>query len=332
MPVPSGKGTDREEGLSARLVSPEEIESRPTRRAPSGRLRRPHVPPMPSVPRPSLPPAPLRLPSEKASAPPPVITPVAPKPAAPIAQPLHENREKTSKGSEQPSQYEATNAHNERSKTVPAPAPVLPPQAKADNERTVKEGQTASPAQRKMKESTESLPKPVQRAPSLKEKLFDKGVISDLAKRDIEKNDRENKSRIPLRDTNKEHAYNFGEPLRNRNEKKFDTDKNLAFDEKELKFMLYNMKLKDRLEHIWIYPPSAAARGISGDLIIRFTIMKNGRLGAVDLVRTSGHKDLDDAAIRALRDGSPYWPLPESWGMDSYTIEGHFIYTIIYNL
>ena len=48
----------------------------------------------------------------------------------------------------------------------------------------------------------------------------------------------------------------------------------------------------------------------------------------MELVRTSGHKTLDDAAMEALRDGTPYWPLPEEWGMEGYTIEGHFVYSL----
>jgi protein TonB len=77
-----------------------------------------------------------------------------------------------------------------------------------------------------------------------------------------------------------------------------------------------------------MYPPEAAADGLYGDLVLKFTIKKNGRLGAVELVRTSGHKNLDDAAIRALKDGAPFWPLPEEWGMEAYTIVGHFVYTL----
>lgn len=175
-------------------------------------------------------------------------------------------------------------------------------------------------------------PKPDSPKPSIKEKLFDRNVINDLAKRDMEKKEQAKKDKIPLLDTRQEQTYGSKGGLQNRDDKKSEADKKLSFDGKELKFMLYDRKLKERIEHIWIYPPSAAARGISGDLLIRFTIMKNGKLGAVDLVRTSGHKDLDDAAIKALKDASPFWPLPESWGMDSYSIDGHFIYTIIYNI
>jgi protein TonB len=92
--------------------------------------------------------------------------------------------------------------------------------------------------------------------------------------------------------------------------------------------LIYNQRLKQRIESIWVYPRDAAAQGIYGDLVIKFTIMQNGNLGSVELVRTSGHKSLDDAAIKALRDGAPYWPIPKEWGMESYTIEGLFIYTL----
>lgn len=135
--------------------------------------------------------------------------------------------------------------------------------------------------------------------PSLgRERLFDQRVIGDIAKRQLETEER----------TKKEKAF--------------------TFDTSEYRFLIYNQRLKQRIESIWVYPRDAAARGIYGDLVIRFTILKNGELGSIELVRTSGHKSLDDAALKALRDGAPYWPLPKEWGMDAYTIEGLFIYTL----
>lgn len=132
-------------------------------------------------------------------------------------------------------------------------------------------------------------------APTLKE-LFDEKVVGDLAMRNLKKEEK------------KENTF--------------------TFDAEEYRFLIYNRRLKERIESIWRYPPEAAAQGIYGDLVIKFTIKKNGLLGAVELVRTSGHKDLDDAAMEALREGAPYWPLPDEWHMDGYTIEGHFIYTL----
>lgn len=102
----------------------------------------------------------------------------------------------------------------------------------------------------------------------------------------------------------------------------------ITFSTKEFKYYGYKMRLKDKIENIWKYPPEAAQKGIYADLYIRFTILKNGNLGAIELIRTSGYKMLDDAALKALRDAAPYWPLPDEWKEESFTITGHFIYSL----
>jgi protein TonB len=84
--------------------------------------------------------------------------------------------------------------------------------------------------------------------------------------------------------------------------------------------------LKERIESIWKYPKKAARQGISGDLYMQFTIKKDGSLGNVELLRTSGHSELDDAAVKAIKRAAPFWPLPEDWDKDDLEIKGHFIY------
>lgn len=138
--------------------------------------------------------------------------------------------------------------------------------------------------------------KAVRPAPLGRAGLYDKGVIGDLAGKD--------KSGLPKKDNA------------------------ITFDTSEYRFKGYMRKLREKIESIWVYPPEARTKGIYGDLKIRFTIKKNGSLGAVELVRTSGYRMLDEAAVQALKDGEPYWPLPDEWGMDSYTIVGHFIYSM----
>lgn len=105
-------------------------------------------------------------------------------------------------------------------------------------------------------------------------------------------------------------------------------ESSLTFEGEDLKYESYLLKLKNRIESIWVYPQKMARRGVFGDLYIRFTILRNGSLGEVKLVRTSGYQELDEAAMKALRDGAPYWPLPTGWKEDSITITGHFIYAI----
>lgn len=105
-------------------------------------------------------------------------------------------------------------------------------------------------------------------------------------------------------------------------------DDSITFDTSDYRYAGYMRKLKEKIESIWVYPPEEAAQRHEGDLKIRFSILKNGKLGEVELVRTSGNPRLDNAAIKALKDGEPYWPVPPEWGMESYTIVGHFIYSI----
>lgn len=102
--------------------------------------------------------------------------------------------------------------------------------------------------------------------------------------------------------------------------------KGLTFDTTEFRHRGYMRMLKERIESIWQYPKEAARMGLSGDLYMKFTIKKDGRLGAVELLRTSGFKELDEAAIKAVKKAEPFWPLPDDWDKDDLEIRGHFIY------
>jgi protein TonB len=105
-------------------------------------------------------------------------------------------------------------------------------------------------------------------------------------------------------------------------------DNGITFDTKEIKYWGYMQRLKEQIEGAMKYPEEAAQRNISGEVYIRFTIKKDGRLGDVELLHTSGYKMIDDAALRALRDAAPYWPLPDEWNEASLTVPGHFIYNL----
>lgn len=102
--------------------------------------------------------------------------------------------------------------------------------------------------------------------------------------------------------------------------------KGLTFDTSEFKNRGYMRMLKERVEDIWKYPKEAARKGLSGDLYMKFTIKKDGRLGEVELLRTSGHRELDEAAMNAIKKAAPFWPLPDDWDKDALEIKGHFIY------
>ena len=140
--------------------------------------------------------------------------------------------------------------------------------------------------------SEKSLPTGGQQA-AIRDRLFDRDIIAKLSKQEQE-------------------------GIKN--------SSSITFDTEEFKYYGYMQRLKEKIESAWKYPLDAAARREYGDLYIQFTIKKKGKIGAVELIETSGHPSLDTAAIKALRDADPYWPLPDAMGKESLTITGHFVY------
>lgn len=104
--------------------------------------------------------------------------------------------------------------------------------------------------------------------------------------------------------------------------------KELIVNTKEFKYWAYLQKMKQKIELVWEYPEYARSRGIGGSLKIHFSIDKTGKIETINLVSSSGVKILDDAAIKALKDASPFPPFPETWDISKLNIDGTFIYQI----
>jgi periplasmic protein TonB len=103
-------------------------------------------------------------------------------------------------------------------------------------------------------------------------------------------------------------------------------DDSITLDTDEFKFMSYNRWLTIKIESILRYPELAAVSGYHGMVFIRFDIMKDGSLGAIELLKSSGYKILDDEALRSIRDSAPFQPLPAEWDMDRYPIRAVVIF------
>ena len=58
------------------------------------------------------------------------------------------------------------------------------------------------------------------------------------------------------------------------------------------------------------YPDEARRRQLSGELVISVAIRRDGSVERADIVRSSGTRLLDDAALRIARLAEPYPPLP----------------------
>ncbi len=100
----------------------------------------------------------------------------------------------------------------------------------------------------------------------------------------------------------------------------------VTLDTDEFKFMSYNRWLKVKVESVLHYPELAAISGYQGTLYILFDIMKDGSLGRLEVLKSSGYKILDDEALRAIRDSAPFQPLPDEWNMKQYSIRAAVLF------
>ena len=98
----------------------------------------------------------------------------------------------------------------------------------------------------------------------------------------------------------------------------------------DYKFHSYYLALKRKIELVWEYPYKARRTGVQGRLLMRFVINQDGSLAEVTILRSSGVALLDHEAVRAIRDASPFPPLPERMNTERLTVTATFEYLLTY--
>ena len=100
----------------------------------------------------------------------------------------------------------------------------------------------------------------------------------------------------------------------------------VSLDTRDFRYISYFAHIKRKIELTWSYPEEAARAGIYGELMLRFTLLRNGRLEDVKLVRSSGSRILDEEAIRAVKFANPYNPFPRRITKNRLRINAVFSY------
>ena len=95
-----------------------------------------------------------------------------------------------------------------------------------------------------------------------------------------------------------------------------------------IKYASYLLGVKNKIENVWEYPYRARREGLSGVLVIEFSINSNGSLHGATILRSSGKKILDKAAVQAIYNAARYNPFPRQWTIKRLNIIGAFIYRL----
>jgi protein TonB len=97
--------------------------------------------------------------------------------------------------------------------------------------------------------------------------------------------------------------------------------------EKDLLISFFK-RFRDNIYGVWNYPRRAADRGEEGTCLLKITINRDGTVKEVRLMETSGHRDLDEEAMAAVRKGAPYGRLPAAYKEEILNIFAFFQYNL----
>lgn len=101
----------------------------------------------------------------------------------------------------------------------------------------------------------------------------------------------------------------------------------ITFSTKEFRYVGYVNLLGQKLVGAWNIPKETILRGIPREVVIEFVIRRNGLIGSIKVLKTSGDSRFDSAAIMSIKNAEPYWPLPEAWELEAFPITGTFSFT-----
>ena len=90
--------------------------------------------------------------------------------------------------------------------------------------------------------------------------------------------------------------------------------KYISANTQEYEFAAYMRAWVARIERIGNlnYPDEARRQQLHGQLVLTVGIDRAGKVKSIDVIQSSGHKVLDDAAIRIVRLAEPFPALPDS--------------------
>jgi protein TonB len=88
----------------------------------------------------------------------------------------------------------------------------------------------------------------------------------------------------------------------------------ISANTKEYEFASYMSAWVSKVERVgnMNYPSALRRKKLHGDLVLMVGIQQNGTVDSIDVMRSSGIPEIDQAAIRIVQLAAPYSPLPDN--------------------
>ena len=99
------------------------------------------------------------------------------------------------------------------------------------------------------------------------------------------------------------------------------------FNTQEFKYISYFLRIKRKIEMTWSYPTSSLQRGETGQVVLKITLNKKGKLINSEILKSSGYADLDNEAGDAVYQAAPFGPFPSAWTLNKLNVNITFNYS-----
>lgn len=102
----------------------------------------------------------------------------------------------------------------------------------------------------------------------------------------------------------------------------------IRIDSQDFRYIGYLRDVRHSIEKTWVYPLDAAKQGKQGTATLIFSILADGSVDKIRVLKSSGHQMLDDAIVEALTIASPFKPLPAKMNKKEMKITASFSYIL----
>lgn len=99
-------------------------------------------------------------------------------------------------------------------------------------------------------------------------------------------------------------------------------------EEKNKVLHSYLASVRKKIESKKRYPISARNANIEGRTELKLTILKDGRLDKVEIIKSSGSEILDNSAIESIQKASPFPPIPDVLGQEKIEVSISLVYNL----
>lgn len=102
----------------------------------------------------------------------------------------------------------------------------------------------------------------------------------------------------------------------------------ISLDTKDKRYVSYASLIKGRIGSQWKYPSAARDRLIEGQLMVLFSLVREGEVIEIGVINPSGYKVLDEEAVRAIKAAAPFPPFPGHVTVKRLNIQASFDYRL----